>query len=1006
MSRSLPEDLVPVLAKTGHHWPEADEDGLRRAAGLWRDFGAEAERLGRRGGDSAQRVTGENQGRSVDAFADHWRGFSGSGRGHLDDAQAAAELLAKAFDAAAEATDQCKTGIVTALGRLADEMKAGKAAEDKAKTALGGGVLGSIAKAVTTVAVDAGELALLAAAKLHIGHLLEELGDRLEQDLKNALKEPPVTALERLGQGELKINPRAGEVRAAVGGGQLTGPLGAAAGGAVAVAGMRTLHVELRKDGTVVTDSAGAPVLVDQTGRQVIGLAGVTVPVGENGKPMLDPYGNPEVVGKDGQPIVGVALDSAGKPLTDPQGRPVLVGTDGKIGDSGLVLALDGQGNPLTGAGGKPQVLDQLGRPVKPNPDGTYPDGTNPNSKKPDGTYPDGTNPDGTGTLPGGKPKLHIGTDGSLEPTDPTSPLTDPLAPLTGPKAGAGLRTGLPGLGGAQLDLGPTPPTGSGTGIDPTPVVTSSSGGGGGYRHPEPVQHPVDTGGHSGGGYSAGGGGGYGGGSGGGYDGGGSEPSVPLGPVTVHTDSVAVVAPPSAASVPTASSGGDPWGAVGSGDGPSTPSSGGFRADPPVSTGPVGVGGGSVGSVPVSSAPVGAGGGVLPGPVAPSAPPMVPGTPGTPGAPGAPAAPVAGAPAATGGPVAQQAQTAPGAAGAGGASGGSSTTAIGAVGIPAQDARASAAGPRQSAGAAAPGAAPIRSFAEQGDYRRRLDTPGHPAGEWSAPVEPGQVSAAYLVVQSYGRQQPQLPAEPRQSRAQDDGRPYGLPGGLGPVDPAHQREVERRMPRTADGTYLPHPDPRAGDWAEALNGGGHREGGRANNCVDLALSGAGTFAGHPACSAPRLPDGPFGERGGRDRAERELGTRFRDLGDGDGAFEQLVQALRQSGPGSHAVLLTLDEYGRSHTWNAVLHGAAVTYLDHQSGRQAGTPLHPADQGLWAIALDADSRPLDLTELQLAVAAPLPTAEPEPELVEASAAAAPPRSRLTAHRTAGTRSKRR
>ncbi|MFD9128947.1 hypothetical protein [Kitasatospora sp. NPDC059571] len=81
MPRNLPAELAPVMARLDRRWPEADEDALRGAAGLWREFGAEADRLGRRGVAAAQRVTGENAGPAVDAFADHWRGFSGGGRG-------------------------------------------------------------------------------------------------------------------------------------------------------------------------------------------------------------------------------------------------------------------------------------------------------------------------------------------------------------------------------------------------------------------------------------------------------------------------------------------------------------------------------------------------------------------------------------------------------------------------------------------------------------------------------------------------------------------------------------------------------------------------------------------------------------------------------------------------------------------------------------------------------------------------------------------------------------
>jgi hypothetical protein len=206
---------------------------------------------------------------------------------------------------------------------------------------------------------------------------------------------------------------------------------------------------------------------------------------------------------------------------------------------------------------------------------------------------------------------------------------------------------------------------------------------------------------------------------------------------------------------------------------------------------------------------------------------------------------------------------------------------------------------------------------------------------------------------------PQAAVRPRSIA---DSRPYGVPGGLGPVDPQHQAEVERRVPRGADGLPVRHPDPAAGGWAEVVNDGGYGEPGRANNGLEIALSAVDTFSGHPACAAPRIPtEGDAGERGGRDRAERELGAAFRDLGDGAGAHERLAGELRRAGHGAQALLLTVDGYGRSHAWNAVSHQGAVVYLDHQTGRQGPAPLHSADHGLWAIALDPDGRPLDLAE---------------------------------------------
>ncbi|MFD8599092.1 toxin glutamine deamidase domain-containing protein, partial [Kitasatospora sp. NPDC059646] len=384
------------------------------------------------------------------------------------------------------------------------------------------------------------------------------------------------------------------------------------------------------------------------------------------------------------------------------------------------------------------------------------------------------------------------------------------------------------------------------------------------------------------------------------------------------------------------------------------------------------------------------------------------GAAGAPGAPGAAAGGAAGTPGAPGAAAGAAVGT-PGASGQGG-----SAAAVVGVGQHAADGRAVAArpvtGPVPPAGGGgigqhAPGG-PVRQE-PMADVRR----PG-PADESGAPVH--QASAAWLVITGGRGGGAARPGSAEQAvRTLADSRPYGLPGGLGPVDPAHQAEVVRRTP-------APYPDPMVGEWIEVLNGGGPGESGRANNCVDVALSAVDTLGGAPTCAAPRLPDGPAGERGGRDRAELELGTHFLDLGDGDEAHGKLGQALLAHGTGTRAVLLTVDAFGRSHTWNAVNHKGVLSYLDHQTGYAAPTPLYPADHGLWAIAVDAADRPIDLTApLPATVAVPAggPAAAAGPEPVPATVGgpaeepaaeerpvAAPPRSRLTIHRTTGSTSR--
>ncbi|MFF2629575.1 toxin glutamine deamidase domain-containing protein, partial [Kitasatospora griseola] len=195
-------------------------------------------------------------------------------------------------------------------------------------------------------------------------------------------------------------------------------------------------------------------------------------------------------------------------------------------------------------------------------------------------------------------------------------------------------------------------------------------------------------------------------------------------------------------------------------------------------------------------------------------------------------------------------------------------------------------------------------------------------------------------------------------------RPLGGPGGLFEPDARDHERVRDAVPQHPDGTPQRHPDPHDGDWPGAINGHDPNGPGRTNNCVDVALATVDTYSGHPTPAAARTPDhdgdgnpSPLGERGGRDRIENALGARFSDFGDGPDAYRRLEDALRKNGHGAQAVIITTDRDGRSHAWNAVNHQGRITYLDAQTGRRSDQPLHDGSNGVFAVPLDPNRRPV-------------------------------------------------
>ncbi|MFE4514493.1 toxin glutamine deamidase domain-containing protein [Kitasatospora sp. NPDC056783] len=920
MSRKLPEELVPVLARTGRQWPRADEEGLRKAAGVWRGFGQEADRLTRLGGESVRRVTADNSGHAVEAFGAYWQGFSGGGKGHLDDAHSAVGLVAGAFDTAARAVDTCKAEIITTLRQLAADLRQAEELAAGAREAAGrvaasadagradSGVVGGLEKAVggfaskvrnaATEQVAAGMAAVaVEAAGLKIGGLLAELGRAMKDALAGVLKEPAAVALLKLGTA------RGTRVTAASYRNGAFDPLAAG------------LPVALGEPGVLGADGSGLVLLAGKDGRQLVGVPGLAVKVDEHGAPVLGP---------DGRPVI---LRADGTPVADASGLLVVPGPDGKpvVGVADPAVRLDEHGRPV--------LTDEAGRAVH----GVPLSGPAPGADGPD------TDRRGVG----------VTADG---PGDPRTPGVVTVASVAVADPGAA-------VGGPEAAVAASAPGGAGAGAVASGGVTAGASYAASYAPAggSPVSHPAAGGGGGGGGgdrtppvrsvaASARQGGGVAGWSDGDYPLQAPAPAASPshgggGSVTVRTDSVSAPAAPVAPVVSAPSVGAPAHGPA---------------PEAPVTVRPVGVSG-QFGTPGYGGGyqPAGPVGVVGPGPLA-----------GAGAGPANVAAPFGSGVGAGAGGVVGGGVVGGGPAG-GGSGGGGPVGGAPMVRTPAGVAPSPMVGPPPVHGAPPPPAAPPivgttpvigRPEAHPAEPRRRETAPGpaDPTLAWGAvPVATAHAMALQLALRARRGALPDDPAVRARSIA--DSRPYGLPGGLGPVDPEHQAELERRAPRDEGGLPARHPDPAAGGWAEAVDDGGYREPGRANNSLEIALSAVECYTGRPTCAAPRIPtEGDAGERGGRDRAERELGAPFRDLGDGGRAFDRLADGLRRAGHGSQAVLLTLDAYGRPHAWNAVNHRDAVTYLDHQLARQAATPLHPATHGLWAIALTPEGRPLDLT----------------------------------------------
>lgn len=196
-------------------------------------------------------------------------------------------------------------------------------------------------------------------------------------------------------------------------------------------------------------------------------------------------------------------------------------------------------------------------------------------------------------------------------------------------------------------------------------------------------------------------------------------------------------------------------------------------------------------------------------------------------------------------------------------------------------------------------------------------------------------------------------------------RPSGPPDGYDDPTDADNRAQQERFPRNVDGSFQQAPDPREGSWLSDIRGQNPDDSGRDVNCPDGALAFADSYAGSPTVAARRSPnedgtpaDTP--EPGGRDRIENTLGAQFDDFGDGRDAYDNLESTLLNEGHGSQAVIITQNADGRAHAWNVVNHNGQIVYADPQTGQSSTTPLHNGNNGVFAIPLDANRRPINTT----------------------------------------------
>ncbi|ALO95018.1 hypothetical protein SHL15_3914 [Streptomyces hygroscopicus subsp. limoneus] len=121
-ARKVVQDL------TGMWWPDADEDGLRDAAKVWRDFADDVDDVTSGANKAARSIIEHNKGEAISAFdAPYWRRYYHDGQGWLKDLADAARDMAKALDAYADAVHSAKKKLEHELEIVGATLVAGTA---------------------------------------------------------------------------------------------------------------------------------------------------------------------------------------------------------------------------------------------------------------------------------------------------------------------------------------------------------------------------------------------------------------------------------------------------------------------------------------------------------------------------------------------------------------------------------------------------------------------------------------------------------------------------------------------------------------------------------------------------------------------------------------------------------------------------------------------------------------------------------------------------------------
>ncbi|MGJ7908811.1 glycohydrolase toxin TNT-related protein [Actinopolyspora sp. H202] len=352
MGIELPVELRGVAERTGTHWPEADEDAMRRAAAAWRRAAESLDRLAAASDASAGGALAAIEGETARAASGHWQEFVEPDTGRLPGSARDCAAAADRLDHAADQVGAAKVRIVRELVTLAKR-------NDAAERAAAAGNPSAVLRAESAVGEAAGNIAELNRAL--VGAVAGSGGITIDSSASPGSAPPGSVSLGGSDTGGEPAGAVANPVPDVSSVGDAVSAAGAVAEGALGAVGTADAAGVDGAEGAVGEAVARAASLPASPPARADEPAAPGQETGQHGEPntprsRISELLSPDVPGSDERGPVGEAGPAGAPPHANPAGEAAERELTGPVSPETVRRAAGPAGGPDAGTGPIPVV--------------------------------------------------------------------------------------------------------------------------------------------------------------------------------------------------------------------------------------------------------------------------------------------------------------------------------------------------------------------------------------------------------------------------------------------------------------------------------------------------------------------------------------------------------------------------------------------------------------------------------------------------------------------------